>query len=98
MSASKAGRIKSIGNIAGWMISVMSGVFTLIEVLAPRGINFGNLGLSSDLNYLSNLLSLWYVKYGIVILFIALLLFFVFPREEERVKKRRRVSHSKKKN
>ena len=80
------------------MISVMSGVFTLIEVLAPRGVNFGSLGLSSDLNYLSNLLSLWYVKYGIVILFVALLLFFVFPREEERVKKRRRVSHSKKKN
>ncbi len=80
------------------MISVLSGLFTLIEVLAPKGITLSSLGISNDLTDLLNVLSLWYVKYGIILLFIALLLFFVFPREEERVKRKRRNRAYKKRN
>lgn len=91
-------KIKSAGNMAGWCISVLSGIFTLFEILVPKGYDFSNLGLSADLVYLENLLGIWYVRYSIVAVFVGLLLFFVFPREEERVKRRRRRNTRSKKN
>jgi membrane protein implicated in regulation of membrane protease activity len=90
--SNNSSRIKSIGNTVGWLISVFSGLFTLMEVLAPKGTTaLSNLGLIEDYGHLLFLLEIWYVKYAIMAIFVGLLLFFVFPREKEQVKKRRRT-------
>jgi hypothetical protein len=103
LSADKPHKIKAAGNILGWTISVVSGLFTLVEFLAPKGINssdfqyLGKLGSESVTTFL-NLIQYSYVKYTIFALFAIMILFFVFPREEERVTEIRRRRSARKKN
>jgi hypothetical protein len=84
----RSARLKEIGNFVGWLISIVSGLFTLFEILGQRSVSLFAFATDRSLSGLFLFLDQWYVKYVVAAIFFGLVIFFVLPREEEKVKRR----------